>query len=51
MGGAAGSDLSQADCPKGSTVNPKCIAASLLLHVTALGSGYFENVWAWVADQ
>jgi hypothetical protein len=22
----------------------------MLLHVTASGNGYFENVWAWVAD-
>jgi glucan 1,3-beta-glucosidase len=22
----------------------------MLLHVTSKASGYFENVWAWVAD-
>jgi glucan 1,3-beta-glucosidase len=26
------------------------MAASLLLHLTPESSGYFENVWAWVAD-
>ncbi len=51
VGGAAGTDLGLSDCPKGNALNPKCIAASMLLHVTASASGYFENVWAWTADQ
>lgn len=27
-----------------------CEGAHTLLHITATGSGYFENVWAWTAD-
>ncbi|AEO70912.1 glycoside hydrolase family 55 protein [Thermothielavioides terrestris NRRL 8126] len=50
VGGATGSDLQLADCPTGSGVNKNCMAASLLLHLTPKSSGYFENVWAWVAD-
>ncbi|KAH6647435.1 pectate lyase superfamily protein-domain-containing protein [Truncatella angustata] len=51
VGGATGSDLQVGDCPsKSSSVNEECKAASLLLHVTSKASGYFENVWAWVAD-
>ncbi|KAI0397046.1 pectate lyase superfamily protein-domain-containing protein [Xylariaceae sp. FL0594] len=51
VGGAQGSNLQLADCPTGaSSVNANCKAASLLLHITAKASGYFENVWAWVAD-
>lgn len=51
VGGATGSDLQLSDCPKlTGTINKNCKAASMLLHVTALASGYFENVWAWVAD-
>jgi hypothetical protein len=26
------------------------MAAFMLLHITRESSGYFENVWAWVAD-
>ncbi|OAA60752.1 LysM domain protein [Cordyceps fumosorosea ARSEF 2679] len=51
IGGAAGSHLQEADCPKlTGSVNKKCIAGSLMLHMTAESSGYLENVWAWVAD-
>lgn len=50
VGGASGTDLDHNTCPAGS-FNEDCVAASLLLHVSGAGSGYFENVWAWVADQ
>lgn len=50
VGGADGTELNHESCPAGS-FNEDCIAASLLLHVSGSGSGYFENVWAWVADQ
>lgn len=51
VGGAVGSDLRLSDCPKlTGSVNAKCKAASMLLHLTSESSGYFENVWAWVAD-
>ncbi|KAI0007369.1 hypothetical protein F4779DRAFT_643166 [Xylariaceae sp. FL0662B] len=46
VGGALGTDLDLATCPKFST-NDECIAASLMFHVTPQGNGYFENVWAW----
>lgn len=49
VGGAAGSDLQLSHCPTGS-LNSACMAASILMHVTAQASGYFENVWWWVAD-
>ncbi|KFZ24807.1 hypothetical protein V502_00717 [Pseudogymnoascus sp. VKM F-4520 (FW-2644)] len=49
VGGALGSDLDFATCPKFSSKD-ECIAASLLFHVTTQGNGYFENVWAWVGD-
>ncbi|KAK6527262.1 hypothetical protein TWF281_010450 [Arthrobotrys megalospora] len=51
IGGAAGTDLQASNCPKlTQLVNPDCIAASLVLHITTQGSAYLENVWAWVAD-
>ncbi|PKX91228.1 uncharacterized protein P174DRAFT_395178 [Aspergillus novofumigatus IBT 16806] len=51
VGGAEGTNLQPADCPTGQiVVNSKCMAASLLLHITKDSSGYFKNVWAWVAD-
>jgi hypothetical protein len=50
VGGATGSDLTVKECPK-LRYNEKCIAASLLFHVTSKASGYFENVWVWTADQ
>jgi glucan 1,3-beta-glucosidase len=50
VGGTAGSELQVADCPKGQGLNPNCVCGFMLLHVTASGSGYFENVWAWTAD-
>lgn len=49
IGGAAGSDLTLADCPK-TGIYSKCEAASMLLHITSESSGYFENIWAWTAD-
>ncbi|KAM7192998.1 Exo-beta-1,3-glucanase [Rhypophila sp. PSN 637] len=49
VGGALGSDLDHSNCPK-LGFSEACITASLLLHVTSKSSGYFENVWAWVAD-
>ncbi|KAL6401099.1 putative glucan 1,3-beta-glucosidase [Ilyonectria robusta] len=51
VGGAAGTDLTVKDCPKlTGKVNEKCIAASLMLHLTAQSSAYLENVWMWTAD-
>lgn len=50
VGGAAGTELTVKKCPAGS-INDKCRAGSALMHITPSGSGYFENVWLWVADQ
>jgi glucan 1,3-beta-glucosidase len=51
VGGAPNTNLQLADCPAGaSSVKTACMAASMLMHVTTHASGYFENVWAWVAD-
>jgi hypothetical protein len=51
IGGAAGTELTEKDCPKLSgKVNSRCIAASLLLHLTSDSSAYLENVWVWTAD-
>ena len=50
VGGATGTNLQEKDCPVGGSVNKNCMAASMLMHVTSKSSGYFENVWAWVAD-
>lgn len=51
VGGALGSNLQSSNCPKLSgTVNKNCIAASMLVHITATASAYFENTWFWVAD-
>ncbi|GAB1197984.1 hypothetical protein APSETT444_007290 [Aspergillus pseudonomiae] len=50
VGGANGTHLGLEECPTKAGVNKKCMAAHLLMHVTSLASGYFENVWAWVAD-
>ncbi|KAK8070332.1 glycoside hydrolase family 55 protein [Apiospora phragmitis] len=51
IGGAKGSHLTAADCPKlTGSVNPNCVAGSMMLHLTESSSAYLENVWAWVAD-
>jgi hypothetical protein len=51
VGGAIGSNLQSAQCPAASgTPNPNCIAATMLMHLPAYASGYFENIWGWVAD-
>lgn len=51
IGGAVGSRLQKEQCPKRTAgVNPDCIAASLLLHLTPSSTAYLENSWIWVAD-
>ncbi|KAH8589167.1 family 55 glycoside hydrolase [Bisporella sp. PMI_857] len=51
LGGAVGSQLQVANCPKlTGSVNPNCIAGSLMLRLTSRSSAYLENIWAWVAD-
>lgn len=58
IGGSAGTLLQQTQCLKdpstpvgaGSARLTNCAGAFLLLHVTAQGNGYFENVWGWTAD-
>lgn len=54
IGGFAGSNLQVGNCPKtpgNPAVNNNCIAAYMLMHVTASASNlYMENVWLWTAD-
>ena len=51
VGGAAGSNLQVAQCPKLSgQVKAGCKAASLLMHLTPNSTAYMENAWLWVAD-
>lgn len=49
VGGGIGTDLDLDNCPKFSQ-NDNCIAATLGMRVTKQASGYFENVWVWLAD-
>ncbi|PGH19016.1 hypothetical protein AJ79_00050 [Helicocarpus griseus UAMH5409] len=49
VGGATGTDLDINTCPKFG-FDSACICAALLFHVTPQASGYFENVWIWLAD-
>jgi hypothetical protein len=51
VGGATGTKLNSADCPAiKNGIDPNCQGASMLMHVTKTASGYFENMWLWVAD-
>ena len=51
IGGAAGTKLTPAECPPlTSGIAPGCNAASLMMHLTSSGSGYFENMWLWGSD-
>ncbi|EAQ92534.1 hypothetical protein CHGG_00769 [Chaetomium globosum CBS 148.51] len=51
IGGATGTDLTPAECPPlTSGIAPGCNAASLMMHLKPGASGYFENMWLWVAD-
>ncbi|KAL8364554.1 hypothetical protein RB595_003710 [Gaeumannomyces hyphopodioides] len=51
IGGATGTDLTPANCPPlSSGVAPGCNAGSLMMHIAPRASGYFENMWLWVAD-
>jgi hypothetical protein len=50
LGGAIGTKMQVGDCPMNGPIKSGCIAASLMLHITPQANGYFENVWAWVAD-
>ncbi|KAI0191651.1 glycoside hydrolase family 55 protein [Astrocystis sublimbata] len=51
IGGATGTKLTPAECPAVTNrVDQGCLAASMMMHLTSTGSGYFENMWLWVAD-
>lgn len=51
IGGATGTGLTSDECPAiRSGINANCNAASLMMHITPTGSGYFENMWLWLAD-
>ncbi|KII89977.1 glycoside hydrolase family 55 protein [Plicaturopsis crispa FD-325 SS-3] len=51
LGGTAGTNLQNAQCPAGSN-NPACFAAFLALHLTPKSSAYLEarGMWVWTAD-
>ncbi|KAJ2894209.1 hypothetical protein MKZ38_007825 [Zalerion maritima] len=51
IGGAIGTELTAVECPADvGIVHTRCTAGSLMMHVTPGASGYFENMWLWVAD-
>lgn len=50
VGGAIGTELQLAQCPPQPEIPTECIAATMMMHLTNTSNGYFENVWAWVAD-
>ncbi|KAJ6781688.1 hypothetical protein PWT90_10859 [Aphanocladium album] len=51
IGGATGTQLTPQECPPSTSgINGGCQAASLMMHITPKASGYFENMWLWVAD-
>lgn len=51
IGGASGTSLNPEECPAITNgINPNCQGASMMMHVTKDASGYFENMWLWVAD-
>ncbi|KAI1295256.1 exo-1,3-beta-D-glucanase [Xylaria venustula] len=50
LGGADGTKLQVSECPMGAAIQESCIAASMMLHIPSWGNGYFENMWAWIAD-
>jgi glucan 1,3-beta-glucosidase len=50
IGGAKGTNLQVAQCPK-FTVKNECMAAHTNVHITKGANGaYFENNWFWTAD-
>jgi hypothetical protein len=61
VGGAKGSDLTVQECPwirsfprdrqNPGSATDKCMASSLMLHVTQKSSIYMENMWFWVAGK
>jgi hypothetical protein len=52
VGGADGSGLRISDCYQfGKQQKEKCMASSMMLHVTTDASIYMENMWFWVAGK
>ncbi|KAI2628610.1 glycoside hydrolase family 55 protein [Hypoxylon sp. NC1633] len=54
VGGFQGSQFTVAEClkqPGSATINPNCIGAYMLMHITPKASNlYMENTWLWTAD-
>ena len=50
VGGAIGTELQVAQCPPQPIIPAACVGAAMMMHMTPSSNGYFENVWAWVAD-
>lgn len=52
IGGAAGSQVDNTNCPKNATMatSPQCVGAHSLFHIKPNASVYVENMWGWVGD-
>ncbi|THH31142.1 hypothetical protein EUX98_g3028 [Antrodiella citrinella] len=50
LGGAAGSNLQQAQCPKKPTSEASCFAAHMGLYLSHDSNAYLEGTWVWLAD-
>ena len=48
--GAIGTELQVVQCLLITTILTGCIGAAMMLYITQNSNGYFENMWAWVAD-
>lgn len=50
LGGASGTNLEKAQCPKTGGGISNCYAAFLALHIKPTATAYLEGLWAWLAD-
>jgi glucan 1,3-beta-glucosidase len=53
IGGAIGTNIDPSTCPRGDGSQApanNCFGSWALMHITASGSAYLENIWGWVAD-
>ncbi|KAF2434278.1 pectin lyase-like protein [Tothia fuscella] len=50
VGGASGTELTDSNCHQyGKQAVERCMASTMMLHVTSSASVYMENMWFWVA--
>src|SRR6185437_14485020 len=51
LGGAAGTDLQQGNCPTSTTPsNTNCFSHYLAFEITSSATAYLEGLWAWLSD-